>query len=89
MRSHFIEYAEFSFQKAQLAVDYLYNDGSFQSYCDCDNSIKHEIRCNNCGTYFENDYDLAQIVDIDDGELINGCPECQTDSYLMDLIEYA
>lgn len=41
------------------------------------------IRCNNCMTVFESDEDL-KLMD-DDGEYINACPHCETDSYLMDL----
>lgn len=34
LRDAFICHVGFSFRKAQLAVDFLKGDGSFQSYCD-------------------------------------------------------
>ena len=47
------------------------------------------IRCTNCGLGFESDYDLEQnLVDQDTGEIHDGCPTCETDAYLMDLIKY-
>lgn len=47
------------------------------------------IRCTNCGLRFESDYDLEQnLVDQDTGEIHDGCPTCETDAYLMDLIKY-
>ena len=47
------------------------------------------IRCTNCGLEFESDYDLEQnLVDQDTGEIHDGCPTCETDAYLMDLIKY-
>lgn len=47
------------------------------------------IRCTNCGLGFESDYDLEQnLVDQDTGEIHDGCPACETDEYLMDLIKY-
>lgn len=47
------------------------------------------IRCTNCGLEFESDYDLEQnLVDQETGEIHDGCPTCQTDAYLMDLIKY-
>ncbi|WP_418181276.1 hypothetical protein ACNSOL_12270 (plasmid) [Aliarcobacter lanthieri] len=42
----------------------------------------YECRCNNCMSYFKSDDDLE---DCNDGELIKGCPECKTDSYLINL----
>lgn len=42
-----------------------------------------ECRCNNCMTYFASDDDLINIKD-EDGKF-KGCPECNTDAYLMDL----
>lgn len=33
LRDAFVEHAGFSFEKAQLAVDYLKDGGSFQDYC--------------------------------------------------------
>lgn len=47
------------------------------------------IRCTNCGSEFEDDYDLEQnLVDQDTGEIHDGCQTCKTDAYLMDLIKY-
>lgn len=47
------------------------------------------IRCTNCGLEFESDYDLEQnLIDPETGEIHDGCPTCQTDAYLMDLIKY-
>ena len=48
----------------------------------CNNTI----RCNNCYLYFEDDSFLEKIIDNKTGELIDACPNCKTDSYLMDLI---
>lgn len=42
-----------------------------------------ECVCNNCMTYFKSDDDLIDGED-EDGKF-KGCPECNTDSYLMDL----
>lgn len=36
LRNHFIDYAGFSHKKATLAIDYLYDGGSFQAYADCE-----------------------------------------------------
>lgn len=41
------------------------------------------IRCNNCMSLFKDEDDLKIIED--DGEYINACPHCETDSYLMDV----
>ena len=47
------------------------------------------IRCTNCGLEFESDYDLEQnLIDLETGEIHDGCPTCKTDAYLMDLIKY-
>lgn len=43
------------------------------------------IRCNMCDTYFDDDDDL-ELIDVD-GEIIQACPKCKTDAYLMDLQE--
>lgn len=47
------------------------------------------IQCNNCMAQFEDDYDLEQVLVVeDDGEeVVDGCPNCKTDVYLMDLKE--
>jgi hypothetical protein len=34
LREGFIEYAGYSFEKSQRAVDFLKDGGSFQAYCD-------------------------------------------------------
>lgn len=49
--------------------------------------MKAIIRCNNCMTEFYDEDDLERIKQ-DDGIVINGCPICKTDSYLMDLDDY-
>ena len=47
------------------------------------------IRCTNCGAGFEDDYALEQnLIDPETSEIHDGCPTCQTDGYLMDLIKY-
>ena len=47
------------------------------------------IRCTNCGLEFESDYDLEQnLIDPETGEIHDGCPTCETDAHLMDLIKY-
>ncbi len=48
---------------------------------------KYETRCNNCMSYFENDDELELFYE-DENNLetgFKGCPECETDGYLMDL----
>ena len=50
---------------------------------------ENTIRCTNCGLEFESDYDLEQnLIDPETGEIHDGCPTCQTDAYLMDLVKY-
>ena len=50
---------------------------------------ENTIRCTNCGLEFESDYDLEQnLIDLETGEIHDGCPTCKTDAYLMDLIKY-
>ena len=57
------------------------------------------IRCNNCYTIFdnENDLTLCRVDEFDepanpndenfsDCEIVKGCHNCMTDSYLMDII---
>ena len=45
------------------------------------------IRCNNCGSLFEEDEDLELLFDAQTGEQYRGCGHCKTDGYLMDLSE--
>lgn len=45
---------------------------------------EERIRCNNCMTVFESD-DLERLEK--DGELIDACPKCKTDEYLMQPFE--
>ena len=55
--------------------------------------MSEAIRCNNCGWIgTEDDLELIPLVpdDIDDTnvidvEIIDACPNCETDEYLMDL----
>lgn len=51
--------------------------------CEKYKIFNSECVCNNCMTYFESDDDLKDLED-EDGEF-KGCPECNTDAYLMDL----
>ena len=51
---------------------------------------KYEVRCNNCGWEgYEND--LKLFTDLSDNNVshdiqyFKGCPECETDAYLMDI----
>ena len=56
-------------------------------------SIDEEmVRCNNCGHYFYDDIiderhnnSLQILYDIDDNEIVKGCPICKTDGYLIDI----
>lgn len=43
------------------------------------------IRCNNCDTYFHDDHDLEKVREEESGDVIDACPVCKTDAYLMDL----
>jgi len=45
------------------------------------------IRCNNCMRLFEDDSELEWFDDYfyDIDETFQGCPDCETDEYLMDL----
>ncbi len=44
------------------------------------------IRCNNCWKHFESDSDLTWFDNPNNAEEnFQGCPNCETDSYLMDL----
>ena len=51
--------------------------------------IKYEVICNNC-MWEGNENDLKLIVDLSDNDIshdinyMKGCPNCETDSYLMD-----
>ncbi|MBM7598131.1 hypothetical protein JOC34_000488 [Virgibacillus halotolerans] len=50
-------------------------------------SDQYETRCNKCLSYFESDDELELFYeDANDLETgFKGCPECETDNYLMDL----
>ena len=44
------------------------------------------LRCNMCGSEFEDDYDLATcIYDEENDESHDGCPHCMTDEYIMSI----
>jgi hypothetical protein len=45
---------------------------------------KEEVKCNNCD-FIGNEDDLEMFKD--DGEYFKGCPNCKTDSCLMDVLE--
>ena len=55
--------------------------------------MSEAIRCNNCGWIgTEDDLELIPLVpdniddaDVIDVEVIDACPNCETDEYLMDL----
>ncbi|MCM1324093.1 MAG: hypothetical protein NC218_08020 [Acetobacter sp.] len=42
------------------------------------------IRCNNCYKTFKDDDELLLLWDVRNG-YFKGCPNCKTDSYLMDI----
>ena len=41
-------------------------------------------RCNNCMREFDCDDDL-ELVELPNKDICNGCPNCRTDAYLMDI----
>ncbi len=47
-------------------------------------SMDYNIRCNNCMTVFKSDIDLMHIQNPDGDGMIDICPKCRTDEYLMD-----
>jgi len=42
------------------------------------------IKCVNCEREFDSEEDLEQVEDKFDHEIVLGCPDCMTDSYLME-----
>ena len=44
--------------------------------------MEYEVKCNNCDWEgYENDLEIFE----DEGGFFKGCPNCETDSYLMDI----
>lgn len=42
------------------------------------------VTCNNCD-WRGNDYDLAKVREAETGDIMDACPNCRTDAYLMDI----
>jgi Zn finger protein HypA/HybF involved in hydrogenase expression len=51
--------------------------------------VSHKIRCNNCMKHFQDEDELVILQDKTDTQIsyMKACPDCETDSYLMDLEE--
>jgi hypothetical protein len=49
----------------------------------------YKIRCNNCDRLFEDDFELAKLFEepANPETGLDGCPDCKTDEYLMNLGE--
>lgn len=53
-------------------------------------SEAYKIRCNNCMEIFDEEGDLATLVEHHEGqddEFFRGCADCNTDEYLMEIPE--
>lgn len=46
----------------------------------------YETRCTNCEKYFIDDEELELVFDEETQEYCMGCPNCETDGNLMDLL---
>lgn len=45
----------------------------------------YKIRCNNCMEVYDGEESLVMVRDEFDNEIVKGCGDCETDSYLMNI----